>query len=146
MKRSLKLLLPLVLSLVLSAENLSLSVGNSVAGQDYTLKGSQFVLRLNGCADLSTAQVVANAEGTVAGVRRSVKLRVTQAQISGVYAVAPQWGSEGTWVVAVTATCGAGVAGAIVPIVARSFSRENLQLLSHAPAAPEIESALKAVQ
>jgi hypothetical protein len=146
MKRFLILLISWVLPIALFAENLSLTIGNSVAGQDYTLKSSQFVLRLNGCADLSTAKVVATAEGIVAGVRHSVGLRVTPAQTSGVYAVTPQWGNEGTWVVAVTATCGSGVAGAIVPIVARSFSRENLQLLTRAPAASEIESALKAVQ
>ena len=146
MKRSLVFLIPFVFSFVLSAENLSLTIGGSVAGQDYTLKGSQFVLRLNGCSNLPAAQVVATAEGIVAGARRSVKLRVAAAQTSGVYAIAPQWGDEGTWVVAVTATCGAEMAGAIVPIVARSFSREHLQLLSRAPAPGEIESALKALQ
>jgi hypothetical protein len=146
MKRFLIFVTCCVLPIGLFGENLSLTVGNSVAGQDYTLKGSQFVLRLNGCSDLSTARVVATAEGIVAGTRHSVGVRVTPAQTSGVYAITPQWGSEGTWVVAVTATCGSGVAGAIVPIVARSFSRENLQLFTRAPAPSEIESALKTAQ
>lgn len=126
------------------AQSLSLTIGNAVAGQTYAVKGAQFVFRINGCADLSRAQIRATAEGIVGGARRSTPLRVVPAQPEGVYAISQAWGTEGKWVIAISAGCQSDSAGAIVPVNGNGFLRESTQLLSHAPSQPEVEAALKA--
>jgi len=126
------------------AQNLSLTIGNSVAGQNFAMKSASFVFRINCCADLSKAQVNATAEGSVNGERRSTPLRVVTGQPAGVYAVGQQWGTDGKWVVGITANCGSETAAAIVPVNGNSFVRESVQMLSHAPSKAEIESALAA--
>ena len=55
-----------------SAQNLSLTIGNTVAGQTPMVKSFQFIFRVNGCADLPKAKVAATAEGIVGNARRSV--------------------------------------------------------------------------
>src|ERR1700722_8127528 len=100
---------------IASAQNLSLTIGNSVAGQNFAMKSAQFVFRINGCADLSKAQVTATAEGSVNGERRSTPLRLF-AGTGGVYSVGQQWGTDGKWVVGITANCGSETTGAIVPV------------------------------
>ena len=128
-----------------SAQGLSISIGNTVAGQNYAVKTAQFIFRVNGCGDFSKAQVAAKAEGIVSVARRSVPLdpRPVPSQ-PGVYAIADQWGADGTWVIAVSASCLGANAGAIVPVTAKGFVRESTQLLSHEPSPAEIETALKA--
>jgi hypothetical protein len=131
-------------SSIASAQNLSLTIGNSVAGQNFAMKSAAFVFRINGCADLSKAQVAATAEGSVNGERRSTPLRVVTGQPAGVYAVSQQWGAEGKWVVSITTNCGTETAAAIVPVNGNSFAREGVQMLPHAPSKSEVESALAA--
>lgn len=129
---------------IASAQSLSLTIGNSVAGQNFAMKSAQFVFRINGCADLSKAQVTATAEGSANGERRSMPLRLVAGQPAGVYAVSQQWGPDGKWVVGITATCGVETTGAIVPVNGNSFVRDGIQMLPHAPSKSEIESALAA--
>jgi hypothetical protein len=126
------------------AQGLSLTIGNSVAGQNYATKSASFVFRVNGCADLSKAQVTATAEGIVAGARQSTPLKLAPIQPPGVYAISQQWGNDGNWVVAVTAACLKETAAAIVPVNGRGFVRESTRMLPHAPSQAEIEAALKA--
>ena len=129
-----------------SAQSLSLTIGNTVAaGQTPMVKTLQFVFRVNGCADLSKAKVAATAEGIVGNARRTVVLdpRAVPTQ-SGVYGIPDQWGTDGTWVVAITADCQGATAGAIVQMNARTFVRDGTQFFSHAPSPAEIETALKA--
>jgi hypothetical protein len=139
-----------LLSLTLPAasgqgQGLSLTIGNTVAGQNYAMKMAQFVFRINGCGDFSKAQVAATAEGIVGNARRSVTLRPASSQTQpGVYAIGDQWGTDGTWVVAITASCLGATAGAIVQVNATSFVRDGTQLLSHAPSSADIETALAA--
>ena len=129
---------------VASAQNLSLTIGNSVAGQNFAMKSAQFVFRINGCADLSKAQVTATAEGSVNGVRRSTPLHLVLGQPPGVYAVSQQWGTDGKWVVGITANCGTETTAAIVPVNGNSFVREGIQMLPHTPSKAEIEAAVAA--
>jgi len=137
--------LALFASSLASGQNLSLTIGNSVAGQDYTMKSASFVFRVNGCADLSKAQVTAVAEGIVGGARRSAPLHPVPLQSqAGVYAIPDRSNPDGKWVFVVTANCGNETAGAIVPMNGQGFVRESTQLLSHAPSPSEIEAALKA--
>jgi hypothetical protein len=126
------------------AQSLSIQVGNTIAGQSYMTKMAQFVFRVNGCADLSKAQVKASAEGIVNDARRTMPLRIVPSQPAGVYAINPEWGRDGKWVVAISTTCANETAGAIVPVTGGGFVRESTQLLSHAPAASEIDAALAA--
>jgi hypothetical protein len=127
---------------IASAQNLSLTIGNSVAGQNYAMKSAPFVFRINGCSDLSKAQVTATAEGSVDGVRRATQLNLIAGQPPGVYVVSRQWDTGGKWVVAITANCGTETAGAIVPVNGVGFVREGIQLLPHGPSKTEIEAAL----
>jgi hypothetical protein len=129
-----------------SAQSLSLTIGNTVAaGGTPMVKNLQFVFRVNGCADLSKAKVAATAEGIVGNARRSITLgpRAVPTQ-PGVYGIPNQWGTDGTWVVAITADCLGATAGAIVQMNARTFVRDGTQFFSHAPSPAEIETALKA--
>jgi len=126
------------------AQQLSLTIGNAVAAQTYRTKNMQFVFRVNGCADLSKAQVNAAAEGIVGDARRTTPLHLIPGQPAGVYAINPEWGNDGKWVVAISTTCLNETAGAIVPVVGIGFIRESTQLLPHAPSQSEIEAALKA--
>jgi hypothetical protein len=126
------------------AQSLSLTIGNAVAGQSYVVKSAQFVFRINGCADLSRAQIRAVGEGIVDGARRTTPLRVVPAQPAGVYGINPQWGANGKWVVTISTTCGDETAAAIVPVNGMGFIRESTQLLKHTPSPAEIDAALKA--
>jgi len=113
------------------AENLSLSIGDA-----------PFEFRLNGCADLSGAQVTAMSSGIVGSGRRSLPLRVTPAQTRGAYEVAPQV-AEGIWIVTITATCQADKAGAILQVADSHFVREKVQQFSRPPSPEEVDAALK---
>jgi hypothetical protein len=129
-----------------SAQSLSLTIGNTVAaGGTPMVKTLQFVFRVNGCADLTKAKVAATAEGIVSNARRTITLepRAVPTQ-SGVYGIPDQWGTDGTWVVAISADCLGATAGAIVQMNARTFVRDGTQFFSHAPTPAEIETALKA--
>ena len=126
------------------AQSLSLTIGNAVAGQSYAVKSAQFVFRVDGCTDLSRAQLRAVAEGIVDGARRTTPLRVVPAQPAGVYGINAEWGKDGKWVVTIAATCGNETAAAIVPVTGMGFIRESTQMLPHTPSPAEIEAALKA--
>lgn len=136
--------LTLFASSIASAQSLSLTIGNSVAGQNFAMKSAPFVFRINGCADLSKAQVTATAEGSVSGERRSIPLHLVAGQPPGIYAVSQQWGAEGKWVIGITASCAAETAGALVPVNGSSFVREGIQMFSRGPSKAEVESALAA--
>jgi hypothetical protein len=126
-------------------QGLSLTIGNSVAGQNYVMKTAQFIFRVNGCADMPKAQVTATAEGIVGGVRRSTQLRPVADQTRpGVYAIADQGNQDGLWVVVIAANCGSEITSAIVPMNGRGFNREGIRTFSHAPSRDEIDAALKA--
>jgi hypothetical protein len=125
------------------AEELSLTIGSSVAGQEYTFKSANFLLRVNGCSAPAKPNVTGSAEGIVAGERRSVS-----APLRPLTAPPNAWAvglrnSPGKWVVSITAVCGNNTAGAIVPLNEQGFSREDIQMLQHAPTPAEIDIALK---
>jgi hypothetical protein len=141
MKRILSCVIPLAAFVApVFGQGLSLTIGSPVAGQDFALKTSQFIFRVNGCVELSKAQVTATA---IDSTHRSVALHLSAPQPSGVFAVNREWGANGKWVVAITANCLRETVGAIVPINGNSFARDNIQLLSHAPSQDEIDAALK---
>jgi hypothetical protein len=60
------------------------------------------VVRPSGCHEPQDATITATAEGIVNGQRRSVPLRLV-AISPGVYEIAREWPSQGSWVVAVNA-------------------------------------------
>ncbi len=130
-----------------SADELSLTIGPPIAAQLLTPAKKFFgifAVRINGCADVSKAQLTGMGEGVVGEERRSAPTRPEPTTTPGTYIVSRQWGSDGKWVVAVTATCGNETAGAIVPTHLNDRIREDIQLLPHAPTKAEIEAALKA--
>ena len=52
------------------------------------------------------APVIGRAEGIVGGERRSVELKFAGTSRTGVFALNKQWGSDGTWVLFITANQG----------------------------------------
>jgi hypothetical protein len=144
MKRLLTAIPFLLIVPALWAQGLSLTIGNSVAGQNFAMKSAAFVFRVNGCADLSKVQITATAEGIVGNARRSVPVNPIPSQPAGVWAIGAQWSAEGKWVVNIAATCQNETAGAIVPVSRWTFDRATTQLLTHAPTSAEVEAALKA--
>jgi hypothetical protein len=143
--------------LPVTAQNLSLTIGNPVAAPEAGKKVSaQFAFRINGCADLATAQVAASAEGFSGsdGARRSIQIhpipvRTVPNEPPAMYLIASEWGAGGKWVVVITASCQDRKAGAIVPVTSSAnggsgFVRESTQYFSHAPSPAEAEAALNA--
>ncbi|HYP06283.1 MAG TPA: hypothetical protein VER03_08595 [Bryobacteraceae bacterium] len=129
---------------VAGAQEFSIQFASPVAAQSYRMKQSAFVFRTLGCADPSTPEVAAIAEGLVNYQRRSVPLKILPAQTPNVYGIFREWPSEGAWVVSLKAKCGAKSAGAIVVTDEKGgFAREASTVLNHAPTAAEVEAALK---
>jgi hypothetical protein len=89
----------------------------------------------------------ASAEGVVNGSRRTIPLRLDATPTPGVFAVRPQWPSEGTWLLrislynttAIVSLDGGRVAGVRVPT-----ERASGQELPRAVSAKEIDSTLSA--
>jgi len=129
------------------ADGLSLTIGPPVAAQ-LAMPTKKFfgifAVRINGCADVSKAQLKASGEGIVGDERRSAPTEPAATLTPGTYMVSRQWGNDGKWVVAVSATCGSETAGAIVPTHLNNMVREGIQLLPHAPTKAETDAALKA--
>lgn len=126
-------------------DGLSLTIGNPIAVESKTTKVfALFAARINGCADVSKAQLTATGHGTEENTRKSVDARPMAAPTPGVYLIGRQWLPGSKWVVAVSVTCGNETTGAIVPVTDTGFVRERTQMLSHAPSPAEIDAALKA--
>ena len=129
------------------ADGLSLTIGPPIAAQLATPTRKFFgifAVRINGCADISKAQLTGMGEGVVGEERRSAPTRPEPTTTPGTYMMSQQWGNDGKWVVAVTATCGSETVGAIVPTRRSVMVREAIQMLPHAPTKAEIDAALKA--
>jgi hypothetical protein len=129
------------------ADGLSLTIGPPIAAQLATPAKKFlgiFAVRINGCADVSKAQLTGMGEGVVGEERRSAPTSPEPTTTPGTYIVSQQWGNDGKWVVAVTATCGSETAGAIVPTRRTVMVRESIQMLPLAPTKAEIDAALKA--
>jgi hypothetical protein len=96
----------------------------------------------------ATRGVVGTAEGLVGGVRKTVPLRLDTTSHPGVFAVAKQWPSEGTWLLRitlnntsalVTVDRSGNIAGVTVPTTTASGSS---MLLPRAVTAREIDAML----
>jgi hypothetical protein len=125
------------------AAGLSLKFGNAVAAQDYRYKTAAFVFRLDGCDDLSKAQISGTAEGIESGARRSLPLQFRQAGSGGVYSVISAIPNTGAWVVSLTAGCAGETTGALVPIGPAGLIREGVKTMPRSPTAKEADAALK---
>ena len=143
-----KIALVLILgSASLWADGLSLTIGPPIAAQLATPAKKFFgilAVRINGCADVSKAQLTAMGEGLVGEERRSAPTPPAATVTPGTWMVSRAWEQQGKWIVAVTASCSGETAGAIVPAQINSMVREGIQMLPHAPTKAEIDAALKA--
>ena len=126
-------------------QGFTFAIGGPVAAQDFQVKTAVFALRTEGCADPAAAQIGGTAEGVVNGGRQSLPLKVMKASKPGVYAVFQNWPHEGNWVVNLKGTCGAEVAGAVVPIGANGFIRESAKFFARPATNAEISDSLKAL-
>jgi hypothetical protein len=143
------------------AADFSLTIGNSFAAagpysapaptgpvvKTKVAKDALFAVRLEQCPTLDGARITGVAEGIVGGVSKSAPVIFVAAGSPGVYVATPGWSrNDGVWVVAVSATCGTAMAGALVSIGHRGFLRESTQLLPRAATHAEIDAALKALE
>ena len=124
-------------------QSVSLTIGTPAAGEDLVLKDAAFIFRVSGCTDPSTVQVSATAEGLVDGARRSVPLRFPPSVTADVYSVSRRWPREGRWMIAITASCSQGTAGAIVPMGSQGFVRDAIRIFPRAVSPDDIEVALR---
>lgn len=119
---------------------------------DPELKNASMVVRTYGCHQPSDANVVATAEGLVAGQRQSVKLDLV-ATSKGVYAINKQWPSEGYWVVTITGSYYGHTSSALVrigpdgKIQAASAGKKDkpVQIVARKLSAEEIDAALQSL-
>jgi hypothetical protein len=127
------------------AADFSLSIGPPIAGGAGVkkVKGAEFAVRLENCADLAHSSVMGTAEGLVNGTRTSAPVAFDAGAIAGVYVVSQNWPNEGAWAVSLIATCGKAKAGAIVPIGPQGFLRESTKVLPRAATPAEINTVLE---
>lgn len=144
-----------------AAADFSLTIGNPFAAagpysgpsptgpvvKTKVAKDALFAVRLEQCPTLGGAQITGLAKGIVGGERKSAPVTFLAAGSPGVYVAMPGWSqNDGVWVVAVSATCGTAMAGALVSIGPRGFLRESTRLLPRAATKAEIDAALKALE
>lgn len=129
-----------------AAQSFSLQTGPPAAAMpDPTRPGEKkvkdvaFVVRSVACADVSTFRVTAVAEGGAGAARHTLALRTLELP-AGVFAFAGHE-TTGTWVVAVSATCGREAAGATVKLVNGVYRRDAVELLPHHPGRADIDRA-----
>ena len=128
------------------AQEFTLQVGLPIAGNAQPAKSSLLVVRPGGCAEPTSAQITATAEGIVEGTRHSVRLTLFALPTPGVHAVPKGWASRGVWIVSLVGTCAGKTAGAIVPVGPNAtFRRETVKLLAHRPTPAEIDASLQAL-
>jgi len=135
-------------ALAASAQQFALQTGPPVAAMpDPTnpgvkkFKDAVFVVRSGGCADLSDFLLTARTEGVQDGVRRTAQLALVPLPQQGVFAVTGTV-PKGTWVVALSGTCGSQVAGATVRLAGKGYRRDGVELLPHHPTPADVERAL----
>lgn len=131
--------LALLLPAIAFAQGLSLTIGNSVASQNYAFKSAEFMFRLNGCADPATAHVSATAESV--GHSGTLQFFPLASQ-PGVYAI-PNQTSSPSWLAVIAVTCRDETTAALIPMSGQSFNRDGIQMLPHTPTKAEIDAALK---
>jgi hypothetical protein len=129
---------------VLSAQDFSIQIASPVAAQTYRMKSSAFVFRALGCEAPSKPEVTAVAEGLVSGQRRSVPLKVQEAQTPSVFGIYRQWPDEGVWIVNLSGRCGPKSASVLVATNGTGFIRESSIFLSRPAVEADIQAALKA--
>lgn len=128
-----------------SGSGFRLDIGAPIAGNAPNLKkDTVLVVRPLACSDPASAQITGTAEGIVNGARRSVPLKLMPLDKPGVHAVTQQW-PDGQWVLSLSGTCRGATAGALVPVVKKTFLRESSKFLPHAPTASEIDASLNAL-
>ena|SRR5215471_14129307 len=156
-----------VSSIVLGMAVIAISAGAAMAGDFWVTvesahssrpgMGSQTVLvvRPSGCHEPQEATVTATAEGIVNGQRKSLPLKLV-AISPGVYEIAREWSTQGTWIVAVNAEYRGLPRAAIVrlgpgggiPAKLASSERGNIadvQSFRRKLAGDDIDSALQAI-
>jgi hypothetical protein len=128
---------------LLAAEGFSIQIASPVAAQTYRMKSSAFVFRTLGCGAPAKPEVTAVAEGLVLGQRRSVPLKVQEAQTPGVFGIFRQWPDEGVWIVNLAGSCGQKSASVLVATDGTGLIRESSVFLARPATELDIESALK---
>ena len=109
-------------------------------------KGTAFAVRARACEAPAQPALAAVAHAIVNGKRQSVALDLVALGESGAYAVPyPSWPRGTVGVVALTGSCDALRAGAVVRLAqGGGFAREDAKVLDRAPSNADIDQVLAA--
>ena len=120
-----------------------LELGPAVAANLPNMKkGIAFVVRGLACADPAKVQMSAVADSLATGTGQSTTLALAALAQPGAFAV--PYPGAGSWVVSLTAVCGAETAGAVVPLGQAGFVREKSKTLERAPSKADVDAAFGA--
>ncbi|HUJ19866.1 MAG TPA: hypothetical protein VLX58_00035 [Bryobacteraceae bacterium] len=122
-----------------------ISIQNPSTVKDAAAKNAVVLVRADGCHNPAEAAITATAEGVVNGVRRSIPLKLEPVAQAATYAVAPQWPSEGTWVLKFDASYRGLERGAVVRLTSGKLEKQSAQLFHRKITAEDVETALKPV-
>lgn len=105
-------------------------------------RNAVLIVRAYSCGMPTDSELTATAEGLVNGERRTVPLALKRGPEKGVYAVEPQWPTEGTWVLHFRMNIG-GEVSAIVTMDGRTRV-SDAQVVHRRTSPSDLDSILRA--
>lgn len=137
--------LSLGLASMASAGGFWISIQNPSTVHDAAAKNAVVLVRADGCHNPADAAITGTAEGLVNGVRRSIPLKLEPVSQPGTFAVAPQWPSDGVWVLKFNANYLGRDAGALVRIAPQKFEKQSSELFQRKVSADDVDASLKSL-
>lgn len=119
-----------------------LQSGNPDANAEAKAAKAVVLVRAVGCHEPENAEVVGTAIGSVDGQRRSIPLKLIKLTTPRAYAAAPQWPTEGKWVLEFVAKCESRVTSAVFPATGDSVQRMQAKYFPHKPTDGELDAVL----
>ena len=125
---------------------LTLMIGNPSANPEAQAQNAAIVARITACHSPEKTAVTATAEGIVAGVHKTIPLKVIALPTAGTFAVKRDWPDQGSWAVKLVATnpdYKDYSTGIVVPVEEGSVQFAASKQYYHAPTNSEVLLALK---
>jgi len=149
MSQTIRLRFPLFLALALGSAMLAtagdfwISIQSPSTLKDAAAKNAVVLVRAQGCHNPADATVVGTAEGVVNGVHRSIPLKLEPVSQPATFAVAPQWPSEGVWILKFDGLYRGLDRGALVRVKPGKFEKESAELFHRKITTEDLAAALK---
>jgi hypothetical protein len=119
-----------------------LTLGNPEASAPARSIHAVLTLKPGGCLAPDTTTITGVAAGIVGGDKQSIPLKITPLPETGLYAVTPQWPSEGKWILQLTATDGPRTITALVPVGPKGAERGKARFFTREVSAGDIDALL----